>query len=331
MDFLRTILVDSLSLPALAGTLSSTSSSTGNSSKSESSNTGNNPQPTLDVVLDGCPESANYAQHCQFQSELLSTLMDYLSSAGTVLGDQSVLPISPGGGSVQHIAPNIFYLAGRLVDKLWQGILNPNSVDPQSVFDFIVQLINQARRRSSSSGGSTSSSSSSSLSTAAMDNIFRVLNRCILYLLSRPIGSSNGDDNALAGQMSVLEILRKLTTHRSLILGSGNHDLEFIGSLTYCLLQLTHMMPISTDPVSRTTWHLTEDSGHSGLRESQHLVSTAAQRVWEELYISKKPAIEEAFKISLGANTQSRAPGLELVREPATKDSEGYRWIIQAD
>lgn len=62
--------------------------------------------------------------------------------------------------------------------------------------------------------------------------------RCILYLLSRPA-------DTVAGQMSVLETLRKLTTHRSLIMGSGNHDLEFIGCLTYCLLQLTNHMKIS--------------------------------------------------------------------------------------
>lgn len=57
----------------------------------------------------------------------------------------------------------------------------------------------------------------------------------------------------------------------------------------------------------------------SGLEEAQHLASVAAQRVWEEVYVSKKPAVEEAFKISLGANTQHRAPSLELVREPALK------------
>lgn len=57
----------------------------------------------------------------------------------------------------------------------------------------------------------------------------------------------------------------------------------------------------------------------SALRDAQHLTSVAAQRVWEELYVSKKPAIEEAFKISLGANTQHRAPSLELVREPSVK------------
>ena len=75
-----------------------------------------------------------------------------------------------------------------------------------------------------------------------------------------------------------------------------------------------------TEP-TRTTWHVTEDDNepNSSLKEAQHLTSVAAQRVWEELYISKKPAVEEAFKISLGANTQHRAPSLELVREPAIK------------
>ena len=42
------------------------------------------------------------------------------------------------------------------------------------------------------------------------------------------------------------------------------------------------------------------------------MASVAAQRVWEELYVSKKPAVEEAFKISLGANTQHRANNNKL-------------------
>lgn len=71
---------------------------------------------------------------------------------------------------------------------------------------------------------------------------------------------------------------------------------------------------------SRTTWHVENEPDLStALRDAQHLTSIAAQRVWEELYVSKKPAIEEAFKISLGANTQHRAPNVELVREPSQK------------
>ena len=40
-----------------------------------------------------------------------------------LLGDQSVLAVAPvAGASAQNLAPNVFYLAGRLVDKLWQGV-----------------------------------------------------------------------------------------------------------------------------------------------------------------------------------------------------------------
>ena len=46
----------------------------------------------------------------------------------------------------------------------------------------------------------------------------------------------------------------------------------------------------------------------SGQSEAQHLSSVAAQRVWEELYVAKKPAVEESLRVALGANTQNRAP-----------------------
>ena len=37
---------------------------------------------------------ASYAQHCQFQTELLSIVREYLSSAGVVvLGEQGFLPV----------------------------------------------------------------------------------------------------------------------------------------------------------------------------------------------------------------------------------------------
>ena len=78
MDFFRTIVIDSLSLPV---------SSSGNSNNVR-------PMPIIDVIMDACPDSASYAQHCQFQTELLSIVMEYLSSAGVVvLGEQGVLPV----------------------------------------------------------------------------------------------------------------------------------------------------------------------------------------------------------------------------------------------
>lgn len=43
---------------------------------------------------------------------------------------------------------------------------------------------------------------------------------------------------------------------RLLIFGAGNHELEFIGCLTYCLLQLSSNMKIALDSHMRTTWHV---------------------------------------------------------------------------
>ena len=70
--------IDSLSLPV---------SSSGNSNNVR-------PMPIIDVIMDSSPDSASYAQHCQFQTELLSIVREYLSSAGVVvLGEQGFLPV----------------------------------------------------------------------------------------------------------------------------------------------------------------------------------------------------------------------------------------------
>ena len=58
----------------------------------------------------------------------------------------------------------------------------------------------------------------------------------------------------------------------------------------------------------------------TGLQQAQNLTSLAAKRVWEELYISKKPAIEESFKTSLGST--NKAPSLDLVRDHLREPSK---------
>lgn len=70
------------------------------------------------------------------------------------------------------------------------------SKDPHEVFDFIVKLISQAKRRP----GGTS-----------LEGLYHCLNRTILFLLSRAT-------ETLTQQMSVLEALHKLTTHRYVLL-----------------------------------------------------------------------------------------------------------------
>lgn len=167
IDFIRVIVVDSLSLSVTGKTA-----------------------PVIDLVLDACPDNSTISQQTNYQTEILVTLMDHLLAADMLVGDQAAIPIVPlANAHVHHVAPNVFYLTARIVDKLWQGSLTK---DPHDVFDFIVKLIGQAKRRSGN---------------FSLECLYHCLNRCILFLLSRPTDS-------IADQMSVLEALHKLTTNR---------------------------------------------------------------------------------------------------------------------
>nr|CAI5836643.1 unnamed protein product [Callosobruchus analis] len=276
IDFIRVIVVDSLSL-----------SVSGKGS------------PVIDLVLDAYPDKSTSSQQICYQTEILSTLMDHLLAADMLVGDQAAIPIVPlQNAHIQHVAPNVFYFTARIVDKLWQGLLTK---DPHEVFDFIVKLICQAKRRTAN---------------LSLECLYHCLNRSILFLLSRPTES-------IADQMSVLEALHKLTTNRLIVFGAGNHELDFIGCLTYCLLQLTEDMKIMLDTNMKTTWHVNPHNTDVESRDEQlnahqgkNLMAGAALRVWEELYVCKKPAIEEVFKVTLVPPHQnSKAPDLRIVRE----------------
>lgn len=290
IDFIRVIVVDSLSL-----------SVTGKTS------------PVIDLVLDAYPENSSISQQTSYQTEVLVTLMDHLLAADMLVGDQAAIPIVPlANAHVQHVAPNVFYLSARIVDKLWQGSLTK---DPHDVFDFIVKLIGQAKRRSGN---------------FSLECLYHCLNRSILFLLSRQTDS-------IADQMSVLEALHKLTTNRLIVFGAGNHELDFVGCLTYCLLQLTSDMKIMLEGSIRTTWHVNPGSDlesrddQLNQHQGRNLMAGAALRVWEELYVCKKPAIEEVFKITLpNLNSGAKAPDLILVREQVY-DSALKLWLNYID
>ncbi|KAI0236471.1 WD repeat and FYVE domain-containing protein 3 [Lamellibrachia satsuma] len=298
MDFLRMIIVDSLMRPQ--------------SSRSA---------VVIDLVLEATPEHATRQQRQEFQTEVLKSLMDHLLAADALLGEEAALPLSTGS-NYSNIVANIFNLTSRIVDKLWQGAYLRES---KEVFEFIIKLISQAKRKSSG---------------VSLDTIYRCLNRTILYQLSRPM-------HTVADQTNLLDALHKLTSNRSLVFGPGNYDQEFIGCLCYCLLQLAEDPNNISDPplLRMTTWHIDRemdsgdravDSDEGGAAGPQyapcgaggtHLLATAASRVWEELYIGKKPAIEEQFKVTL-TNTdpncsQMTTPELHAVRgliqEPACK------------
>lgn len=291
IDLLRVIIIDSLSL-GMAGKT-----------------------PVIDLVIDSSPENTDIALQASFQTEIITALMDHLLAADMLVGEQAALPIVPLLQShISNIAPNVFYLTARVVDKLWQGSLHK---DPQEIFEFIVKLIGQAKRRTSS---------------ISLEQLHHSLNRTILFLLSRPT-------ETVVEQKAVLETLHKLTTNRLLIFGAGNHELEFIGCLTYCLLQLTSNLKIELDANAKsTTWHVNPrnemlESRDEMLNQYQgrNLIVGAAFRVWEELYVCKKPAIEEVFKISLtNPPANAKAPDLSTTREQVI-DSAIKLWLTYID
>ena len=74
----------------------------------------------LDALLDAAPDYATQTQQREFQTELLRSLMNHLLAADALLGDQGALAVA-AGGTQQNLTLNIFYVAQRVVDKLWQG------------------------------------------------------------------------------------------------------------------------------------------------------------------------------------------------------------------
>ncbi|XP_065584475.1 WD repeat and FYVE domain-containing protein 3-like, partial [Artemia franciscana] len=234
-------------------------------------------------------------------------MMDHLIAADILIGEQAALPVVIGG-NIHHIASNVIYFTGRLVDKLWLGYLQK---DPHEVFDFIVKLISQSRRRSSSS-------------TLSLDHLYRCLNRTILFLLSRQM-------DCTLEQNSMLDALHKLAHNRIVIFGAGNHDLEFIGCLTYALVCVVTGLGLPVEANYRSTWHIVQpknEEANSSFVHGRNLIIVAARRVWEEMYITKKPAIEEAFKVTL--STSNLTPSLEQIKD-IVHDPGHKLWVTYVD
>ena len=149
---------------------------------------------------------------------------------------------------------------------MWQGVLQKPSED---VFQFVLKLISQAKRRSGGGGAlslegiykslnryewnflnnNISTNTYTSVCLKLFIYLFFTLYRSILYMLSRP--HSN-----VAGQMSVLEVLHRIVDNRSVIFGLGNHELDFFGCLTFCLLRLFSGKNIPMEAEGKTTWHV---------------------------------------------------------------------------
>ncbi|XP_031426548.1 WD repeat and FYVE domain-containing protein 3 isoform X2 [Clupea harengus] len=268
--------------------------------------------PIIDLLLEACPERSTRAQQKEFQSYILDSVMEHLLAADVLLGEDASMPITTGG-NYQTLVNNVFYFTQRVVDKLWQGMFNKES---KLVVEFIVQLISQSKRRSQG---------------LSLDSIYHCLNRTVLYQLSRP-------HKTVPQQVALLDSLRVLTVNRNLVLGPGNHDQEFVSCLAHCFMNLhagSSVEGFGLEAEARmTTWHVMVPSEHEAdavhsqdHSEGRQLLLKAVNRVWTELMHSKRPMLEDIFKVSLPTNDRGHVdittarPGLE---EPAAKSWQNH-------
>lgn len=239
---------------------------------------GNSPSTNYPPSLSGF-SSATLAQ---FHTSLLGTLLDHL-----IAFDLDRM------ASYLH---SVALFLSRLVDKLW---LETFSRDPQVVLDYLLVLINHCRSKRTA--------------PATTDLIYNSFNRVVLFILSRRSSSNQWDK---------VETLKKLRSIRTVVFGSGNHQQEFFGCLTFLLMQLIDGLPIPLESGTKTQWHVRVPAREEAAEVStidrrlearlDGEISSTADKVWEDLFISKKPMVEETFKISFPS---PKPPSLTSLRD----------------
>ncbi|ODN04745.1 WD repeat and FYVE domain-containing protein 3, partial [Orchesella cincta] len=240
---------------------------------------GGNQKPNQNIVVDTVLDAAGTCVHDQavvvdFNTRLLGTLLDHLIACDM---DQMFRYVNAVAGFLS-----------RLVDKIW---LDSFERDPIVVLDFLVTLVNACRTRRS-------------VPPATIDSLYHSLNRVILYVLSRK--QHDTDEN-----WQIVEVLKKLRNIRTTVFSPHNHAQEFFACLTYVLVQLDTSSPIQLEVNTTTKFYVSMDNPTTPKAITTEISATAG-KLWEALYVSKKPILEELFKITFPS---ADPPPLSIIRD----------------
>jgi len=143
-----------------------------------------------------------------------------------------------------------------------------------------------------------------SVPPATIDSLYHSLNRAILYVLSRK--QHDTDEN-----WQIVEVLKKLRNIRTTVFSPHNHAQEFFACLTYVLVQLDTSSPIQLDVNTTTKFYVSIDNPTTPKAITTEISGTAG-KLWEALYVSKKPILEELFKITFPS---ADPPPLSIIRD----------------
>ena len=185
-----------------------------------------------------------------------------------------------------------------MVDKLWQDVFKK---DAKEVYNFIINVIFQTKQIGD---------------TISLEGIYRCLNRTVLFLLSK-------QDSVKMRPIFITEVLKQLLSHRSVLFGRENTEIEFFGCLTFCLLNLAEGTNVPLVMGCKPTY-LEQKESREFTYQDQNNLKITANKVWEELYFNKKSAIEEVSKVSFPYS--NRSPSLESVRD-LLRESAGKLWF----
>ena len=223
----------------------------------------------LDFVLEGTPNVPQVLA-VQFQTSILSRLMDYILMSEVIVYEKDVL-----NNDFANTVDNIGYLANKLADKLWYKQF---SIPSDQIYSFLVQVIEQSKKNKS----------------VNITQVYTALDRVILYQLSRPMFDETD-------RKKMLESLCLLNSQTAIILSGDNNTGEFYLCLIQCLLEL-----VLSKEYDETHSQDIFNASYLKPAECQSLVQVkeAVERIWNKLLENKRMVLEDIFACQLPIMTK---------------------------
>uniref|UniRef100_A0A0M3IYN0 Beige/beach protein-related (inferred by orthology to a S. mansoni protein) n=1 Tax=Anisakis simplex TaxID=6269 RepID=A0A0M3IYN0_ANISI len=226
------------------------------------------PDSLVDALIENVPECGPAKRfHSIILSEILTLCMEHMIATDVLLGSSRTATSAATNSSTTPVSPtlllsNFAYFASRVVDCLWSALYVG---EPMRVLDFLFKGIALGRR-------------TDWRSSSPSDALLHTLDRAILYLLSRPIDTSQV-------QMCILDTLCEVVANRAIVLSPTHNDPLFFGALTHLLFMLSVTPDI-----------LPSERQQSQLDNGSAQVALCASRVWQEVCNAKRNILEDIFK-----------------------------------
>lgn len=159
----------------------------------------------------------------------------------------------------------------------------------------------------------------------------RVINRIVLYAISRPV-------QHISDKMLMLDLLKKIYDNRAIIIFNHMHSpqsAEFFVCFTYCLMTIIEANSSSTQNVVSAQYSIATDEPSSLIERqyghpaalSKHpsmdptntglsaiMLVSMARKIWDAIYQSKKGVLSEAFDVSLSLPAFTLETSLDLLQ-----------------